>query len=36
MYYSWQSATISGTTKRIVFNVALQIGYSIGNVRCFL
>lgn len=31
--YSWQSTTVSGTTKRVVFNVGLQLGSSVGNVR---
>ncbi|WFD18138.1 hypothetical protein MCAP1_000350 [Malassezia caprae] len=31
--YSWQSTSVSGTTKRIVFNVGLQLGSSVGNVR---
>ncbi|WFD19856.1 hypothetical protein MCAP1_002096 [Malassezia caprae] len=33
MYYSWQSTTISGTTKRLVFNTSLQIGYAVGNLE---
>jgi MFS family permease len=31
-YYSWLSSCIGGTTKRIVFNAALQLGYSAGNI----
>ncbi|TKY90603.1 hypothetical protein EX895_000601 [Sporisorium graminicola] len=30
--YSWLSGSVSGTTKRIVFNTVLQVGYSTGNL----
>lgn len=30
--YSWLSSSVSGTTKRIVFNTFLQVGYSVGNL----
>lgn len=30
--YSWLSGSVSGTTKRIVFNAWLQVGYSVGNL----
>ncbi|GAC95519.1 allantoate transporter [Pseudozyma hubeiensis SY62] len=30
--YSWLSGSVSGTTKRIVFNALLQVGYSVGNL----
>lgn len=30
--YSWLSSSVSGTTKRIVFNTFLQVGYSTGNL----
>ncbi|WFD25442.1 hypothetical protein MNAN1_000402 [Malassezia nana] len=30
--YSCQSTTVSGTTKRLVFNVGLQVGSSVGNL----
>lgn len=30
--YSWLSSSVSGTTKRIMFNVFLQVGYSVGNL----
>ncbi|PWN46940.1 MFS general substrate transporter [Violaceomyces palustris] len=31
-YYSWLSSSVSGTSKRIAFNVFLQLGYSVGNL----
>lgn len=34
--YTCQSTTVSGTTKRIVFNVGLQVGSSMGNVGAWL
>ncbi|KAJ1031025.1 hypothetical protein NDA18_002249 [Ustilago nuda] len=30
--YSFLSSSVSGTTKRIVFNMVLQVGYSVGNL----
>lgn len=30
--YSWLSSSVSGTSKRIVFNTFLQVGYSVGNL----
>lgn len=30
--YSFLSSSVSGTTKRIVFNTVLQVGYSVGNL----
>ena len=30
--YSWLSSSVSGTSKRIVFNTMLQVGYSVGNL----
>lgn len=32
LLYSWLSSAIGGTTKKIVFNVVLQFGYSAGNI----
>ena len=32
IYYSWQSGTVAGATKRIVFALVLQVGYSVGNI----
>lgn len=32
LLYSWLSSAIGGTTKRIVFNVVLQLGYCAGNI----
>lgn len=32
MFYNWQSAAVSGTTKRIVFNAVLQLAYGAGNI----
>ncbi|ETS63626.1 hypothetical protein PaG_01925 [Moesziomyces aphidis] len=31
-FYSWLSSSVSGTSKRIVFNTVLQVGYSVGNL----
>lgn len=31
-FYSFLGSSVSGTTKRIVFNVLLQLGYSAGNM----
>lgn len=31
-FYAWLSSSVSGTTKRIVFNTFLQVGYSVGNL----
>lgn len=32
LLYSWLSSAIGGTTKKIVFNVVLQLGYCAGNI----
>jgi ACS family allantoate permease-like MFS transporter len=32
LVYSWLSSSVGGTTKKIVFNVILQLGYTSGNV----
>ena len=32
MLYSMLSSSVSGTSKRIMFNVFLQVGYSVGNL----
>lgn len=32
LVYSWLSSCLGGTTKKIVFNVALQLAYTSGNV----
>lgn len=32
IFYNWQSSSVSGTTKRIVFNMMLQLAYGIGNI----
>ncbi|KAG8878927.1 hypothetical protein FRB98_005910 [Tulasnella sp. 332] len=31
-YYSWLSSCIGGASKKIVFNVFLQVGYCVGNI----
>jgi len=32
IFYSWQSGSVAGATKRIVFALVLQVGYSVGNI----
>lgn len=32
MLYNWQSVSVSGTTKRIIFNSVFQMAYGIGNI----
>lgn len=32
MYYNWQSVSVSGTTKRLIFNASLQLAYGAGNI----
>lgn len=32
LLYSWLSSAVAGTTKKIVFNVVLQLGYCAGNI----
>jgi hypothetical protein len=31
-YYSWLSSCVGGSSKKICFNVFLQIGYCVGNI----
>ncbi|WFD00019.1 hypothetical protein MYAM1_002765 [Malassezia yamatoensis] len=32
MFYNWQSVSVSGTTKRVIFNAVLQLAYGAGNI----
>lgn len=32
MFYNWQSVSVSGTTKRLIFNATLQLAYGAGNI----
>ena len=32
LFYSWQSGSVAGATKRIIFSVVLQLAHSGGNI----
>lgn len=32
IFYNWQSVSVSGTTKRLIFNATLQLAYGSGNI----